>query len=65
MGIAVDEELFTERDRVEAWRLHVAIELGCSTYAAGVFARSSGDLEQLRKLVAKGCPPDTAVDIVR
>jgi hypothetical protein len=50
--------------RVLRWRLEQAIELGFQLAPAALVADSPADLNVLRRLIARGCPHDTALAIV-
>lgn len=49
---------------VSAWRLEQALHLDVPLEDAERFADSAGDLALLRRLVAAGCEPRLAVQIV-
>jgi hypothetical protein len=55
----------TERDRVEAWRLRVLIDAG---YPVQIAERIAGDvdvdLHQAIRLLARGCKPELAAEIL-
>lgn len=53
-----------DRDRVLAWRLGEALQLGASVAQAERFAESDGDLGRLRELVAVGCDIRLAIKII-
>ncbi len=50
--------------RVLRWRLEQVIGLGFQLAAAALLADSPADLNVLRRLIARGCPHDTALAIV-
>ena len=53
-----------ERSKVESWRLHVLIEAGYPLAVAERIAVSDADLHLARELVASGCAPETAAEIL-
>jgi hypothetical protein len=53
-----------EDRRVLRWRLEQAIGLGFALAPAALLASSPADLNSLRRLMALGCPHDTAVAIL-
>ena len=54
-----------ERELVEGWRLHVLIEAGYPTSTAERLAESTNvDLHRAVELVERGCPPETAAEIL-
>jgi hypothetical protein len=53
-----------EDRRVLRWRLEQAIVLGFELAPAALLASSTADLHVLRRLIARGCPHDTAVAIL-
>ena len=54
-----------ERDDVLAWRLHVLLRVGFPLTAAEWLAESDADLHQAVELLKQGCPPYTAVRILK
>ena len=54
----------TERAKVESWRLHVLIEAGYPLSLAERLAASEADLHISVDLVAAGCTPETAAEIL-
>jgi hypothetical protein len=54
----------TERAKVESWRLHVLIEAGYPLALAERMAASEADLHLAVDLVAAGCTPETAAEIL-
>jgi hypothetical protein len=54
----------SERAKVESWRLHVLIEAGYPLPLAERVAASDADLHQAVGLVAAGCTPETAAEIL-
>jgi hypothetical protein len=54
----------SERAKVEGWRLHVLIEAGYPLPLAERLAASEADLHRAVELVAIGCAPETAVEIL-
>ena len=63
MSDVVDTEL-SERAKVESWRLHVLIEAGYPLPLAERLAGSAVDLHQAVDLVALGCSPEVAAEIL-
>jgi hypothetical protein len=61
-----DTETSQDRDKesLHEWRYKAALNLGLSKLEANVFADSGVPLHDLLDLVAKGCPPRTAFDIL-
>jgi hypothetical protein len=55
---------FSERLKVESWRLHVLIEAGYPLPLAERLAHSNADLHQAVELVKAGCLPDIATEIL-
>ena len=58
------ESDFSERLKVESWRLHVLIEAGYPLPLAERVAHSSADLHQAVELVKAGCLPELATEIL-
>lgn len=54
----------TEAERVEGWRLHVLLEAGYPATLAEKLAASEADLHRAVDLLAAGCAPVTAAEIV-
>ena len=55
----------SERAKVESWRLHVLIEAGYPLPLAEKLAAAlDADLHEAVELLAKGCDPKTATDIL-
>ena len=55
----------SERDKVESWRLHVLIEAGYPLpLAEKIAAALDTDLHEAVELVASGCDPRTAAEIL-
>ena len=54
----------SERAKVESWRLHVLIEAGYPLPLAERLAGSEADLHRAVELVASGCSPETAAQIL-
>ena len=54
----------SERSKVESWRLHVLIEAGYPLPLAERLAGSEADLHTAVDLVAAGCTPETAAEIL-
>jgi hypothetical protein len=55
---------FSERLKVETWRLHVLIEAGYPLPLAERLAHSNADLHEAVELVQAGCKPDVAAEIL-
>lgn len=53
-----------ELRNVRCWRLDQFISLGFDTLRAAALADAAVDLAQARRLVALGCPPETASRIL-
>lgn len=69
MATAVKEDVQTEIQKIEAWRMHVLIEAGYPEHLASQLAeRSYGadaiDLHRAVELLAQGCSPQTAGEIL-
>ena len=62
--IQLTAEAHTERAKVESWRLHVLIEAGYPLTLAERLAASEADLHIAVDLVAVGCSPETATEIL-
>ncbi len=60
--VAADQP--AEELNVRHWRLDQFISLGFDSLRAAVMAESAVDLAQARRLVALGCPPETASRIL-
>jgi uncharacterized protein YhjY with autotransporter beta-barrel domain len=54
----------TEKAKVESWRLHVLIEAGYPLPLAERLAGSEADLHLAVDLVAAGCTPTVAAEIL-
>jgi hypothetical protein len=54
----------SEQDKVEGWRLHVLMEAGYPLSLAERLAGSEADLHRAVELVAQGCEPQTAAEIL-
>ena len=55
----------SERSRVESWRLHVLMEAGFPLPLAERIAGNENiDLHRAVELVASGCTPETAAEIL-
>ena len=59
----VEETLSPEERAVQVWRYRQVRELGLDWLEARLVAESDVDLGLLRRLVARGCPPQLAVRI--
>jgi hypothetical protein len=53
-----------ERLQVRRWRFEQFIELGFTESASATLAEAHVDLSLVRRMVAAGCPPETASRIV-
>jgi hypothetical protein len=53
-----------ERLQVRRWRFEQFIELGFSESTSATLAEAHVDLSLVRRMVAAGCPPETASRIV-
>jgi hypothetical protein len=53
-----------DRAKVESWRLHVLIEAGYPLALAERIAYSDADLHEAVELLARGCRPETAAEIL-
>ena len=60
----VVESDYSERIKIESWRLHVLIEAGDPLPLAEKIAHSSVDLHQAVDLVRDGCMPELATEIL-
>ena len=58
------ESDFSERLKVESWRLHVLIEAGYPLPLAERLAHSNANLHQAVELVKAGCLPELATEIL-
>ena len=58
------ESDFSERLKIESWRLHVLIEAGYPLPLAERLAHSNVDLHQAVDLVRDGCRPELATEIL-
>ena len=54
----------SERAKVESWRLHILMEAGYPLPLAEKIAHSEADLHRAVELVARGCSPETAAEIL-
>jgi len=54
----------SEQAKVESWRLHVLMEAGYPLPLAERLAASEADLHEAVALLAKGCDPTTAAEIL-
>jgi hypothetical protein len=54
----------TEKSKVEGWRLHVLMEAGFPLPLAERIAGSDADLHRAVELLAAGCTPETAAEIL-
>ena len=62
--IEITPTVENERDKVASWRLHVLIEAGYPLPLAERMAGSEADLHIAVDLVAAGCRPDVAAEIL-
>jgi len=53
-----------EKAKVESWRLHVLMEAGYPLPLAEKIAHSEADLHHAADLLAQGCSPETAAEIL-
>jgi hypothetical protein len=53
-----------EQAKVESWRLHVLTEAGYPLPLAEKIAHSAADLHHAVDLVAQGCTPEIAAEIL-
>ena len=53
-----------EQAKVESWRLHVLMEAGYPLPLAEKIAQSGADLHHAVDLVAQGCAPEIAAEIL-
>ena len=53
-----------EQAKVESWRLHVLMEAGYPLPLAERIAHASADLHHAVELLARGCEPETAAEIL-
>ena len=60
----ITESDFSERVKIESWRLHVLIEAGYPLPLAEKLAYSAADLHQAVDLVKAGCSPTLAAEIL-
>ena len=58
------DELLSEREKVEGWRLHVLSEAGYPLGVAQRIAMSEADLHIACELLKGGCPPERAAEIL-
>jgi hypothetical protein len=58
------EQDWSEREKVEGWRLHVLIEAGYPLPLAEKLAGSEADLHRAVDLVEHGCTAETAAEIL-
>jgi hypothetical protein len=54
----------SERAKVEGWRLHVLMEAGYPLPLAERLAVTDADLHRAVELIAQGCEPQTAAEIL-
>ena len=54
----------SEQAKVEGWRLHVLMEAGYPLPLAERLAGSNADLHRAVELIAQGCEPHTAAEIL-
>jgi hypothetical protein len=58
------EPSIDERSKVESWRLHILIETGYPLALAERLAVSEADLHVACEMIARGCRPETAAEIL-
>lgn len=58
------EPSIDERSKVESWRLHILIESGYPLSLAERLAVSEADLHVACEMIARGCRPETAAEIL-
>jgi hypothetical protein len=58
------EPVIDERSKVESWRLHILIECGYPLPLAERLAVSEADLHIACEMLARGCTPETAAEIL-
>lgn len=61
---AVEELAQTDQERVENWRLHELLRAGYPVWLAERLAFSEADLHHAVELVNRGCPCETAAEIL-
>jgi hypothetical protein len=66
MSETTEAPLWNENEpaRVESWRLHVLLEAGYPVHLAERIAGSEVDLHYAVELIARGCDPTTAAEIL-
>lgn len=64
MAQAIETDNDHERAKVQSWRLHVLIEAGYPLTLAERLAASEADLHIAVDLIAVGCSPETATEIL-
>jgi hypothetical protein len=64
MAQIAQDQYSDERAKVESWRLHVLMEAGYPLPLAEKIAHSEADLHRAAELVAQGCNPDIAAEIL-
>ncbi|MBA2358720.1 MAG: hypothetical protein H0V84_09875 [Actinobacteria bacterium] len=55
---------YSERSKVESWRLHILVEAGYPLPLAEKLAHSEADLHRSVDLLLRGCRPETAAEIL-
>ena len=58
------ESDYSERIKIESWRLHVLIEAGYPLPLAEKIAHSNADLHHAVDLIRHGCAPEIAAEIL-
>jgi len=58
------EPFIDERSKVESWRLHILMESGYPLTLAERLAVSEADLHVACEMIARGCTPETAAEIL-
>ena len=59
-----DQRRLEQEQTVRTWRFEQFARLGFTEGDSAALASSRADLSQVRKLIASGCPPETASRIV-
>jgi hypothetical protein len=54
----------SEPSKIESWRLHTLLEAGYPVHLAERIAASEVDLHDAVELLARGCAPTTAAEIL-
>lgn len=64
MGYDDEQRRDELKTAVRTWRFEQFVRLGFSDDISTLLAESRVDLSQVRKLIASGCPPETASRIL-